>query len=92
MLMPIFSLVDDTVPVIWDTKHNTIVSNESSEIIRFLNTVSGDACSVSFLVIGVLISGLILTYCGDRPSTTNFPRRRPSSIFIRTSSRRRSTT
>jgi glutathionyl-hydroquinone reductase len=28
------------VPVVWDTKHNTIVSNESSEIIRFLNTVS----------------------------------------------------
>jgi putative glutathione S-transferase len=27
-----------TVPVIWDTKEGTIVNNESSEIIRFLNT------------------------------------------------------
>ena len=27
-----------TVPVIWDTKLNTIVNNESSEIIRFLDT------------------------------------------------------
>jgi putative glutathione S-transferase len=27
-----------TVPVIWDTKTNTIVNNESSEIIRFLNS------------------------------------------------------
>jgi putative glutathione S-transferase len=27
-----------TVPVLWDTKTETIVSNESSEIIRFLNT------------------------------------------------------
>ena len=27
-----------TVPIIYDTKENTIVSNESSEIIRFLNT------------------------------------------------------
>jgi glutathionyl-hydroquinone reductase len=46
--MTSFSLVDDIVPVIWDTKHNTIVSNESSEIIRFLNTVSGDACCPYF--------------------------------------------
>lgn len=27
-----------TVPVIWDTKTETIVNNESSEVIRFLNT------------------------------------------------------
>lgn len=27
-----------TVPVVWDTKHNTIVNNESSEVIRFFNT------------------------------------------------------
>ncbi|WFD44777.1 glutathionyl-hydroquinone reductase [Malassezia psittaci] len=27
-----------TVPVIWDTKHNTIVNNESAEVIRFLDT------------------------------------------------------
>ena len=27
-----------TVPVLWDTHHRTIVNNESSEIIRFLNT------------------------------------------------------
>ena len=27
-----------TVPVIWDTKHNTIVNNESSEIIRFIDS------------------------------------------------------
>ena len=27
-----------SVPVLWDKKHKTIVSNESSEIIRMLNT------------------------------------------------------
>lgn len=27
-----------TVPVVWDKKNNTIVNNESSEIIRFMNT------------------------------------------------------
>ena len=27
-----------TVPVFWDTKHETIVNNESSEIIRIFNT------------------------------------------------------
>jgi putative glutathione S-transferase len=27
-----------TVPVIWDTKTDTLVNNESSEVIRFLNT------------------------------------------------------
>lgn len=27
-----------TVPVVWDKKENTIVNNESSEIIRFFNT------------------------------------------------------
>jgi putative glutathione S-transferase len=27
-----------TVPVLWDKKRNTIVNNESSEIIRMLNT------------------------------------------------------
>jgi putative glutathione S-transferase len=27
-----------TVPILWDKKHNTIVSNESSEIIRMLNS------------------------------------------------------
>ena len=27
-----------TVPVLWDKKNDTIVNNESSEIIRFLNT------------------------------------------------------
>lgn len=27
-----------TVPVVWDTKHSTIVNNESSEVIRDLNT------------------------------------------------------
>jgi putative glutathione S-transferase len=27
-----------TVPVLWDRKHSTIVNNESSEIIRFLNS------------------------------------------------------
>ncbi|MDA4633139.1 glutathione S-transferase family protein, partial [Escherichia coli] len=27
-----------TVPVLWDKQQNTIVSNESSEIIRMLNT------------------------------------------------------
>ena len=40
-----------TVPVLWDKKNNTIVSNESSEIIRMFNTAfdgigasSGDFC------------------------------------------------
>src|SRR5690606_37850377 len=36
-----------TVPVLWDRKHETIVSNESSEIIRMLNSafdaIGGDA-------------------------------------------------
>jgi putative glutathione S-transferase len=27
-----------TVPILWDTKHHTIVNNESSEIIRMLNS------------------------------------------------------
>lgn len=49
-----FSACDDIVPVIWDTKHNTIVSNESSEIIRFLNTVSSEAVPFAFLTTGAL--------------------------------------
>lgn len=31
-----------TVPVLWDKKHQTIVNNESSEIIRILNTAFND--------------------------------------------------
>ena len=31
-----------TVPVLWDKKQNTIVNNESSEIIRILNTAFND--------------------------------------------------
>lgn len=31
-----------TVPVLWDTKHNTIVNNESSEIIQMLNNLFND--------------------------------------------------
>ena len=31
-----------TVPILWDTKTNTIVSNESSEIIRMLNSAFDD--------------------------------------------------
>ncbi|MBU2864647.1 glutathione S-transferase family protein [Reinekea forsetii] len=31
-----------TVPVLWDKKHNTIVSNESSEIIRMFNSAFDD--------------------------------------------------
>jgi glutathionyl-hydroquinone reductase len=31
-----------TVPVLWDTKHETIVNNESAEIIRILNTAFND--------------------------------------------------
>ena len=31
-----------TVPVFWDTKHRTIVNNESSEIIRFMDTAFQD--------------------------------------------------
>lgn len=34
-----------TVPVLWDTKEQTIVNNESSEIIRFLNTEFNDLIS-----------------------------------------------
>lgn len=34
-----------TVPVIWDKKGETIVSNESSEVIRFLNTGFNDSLS-----------------------------------------------
>jgi putative glutathione S-transferase len=34
--MPFFSRF--TVPVLWDKKFNTIVNNESSEIIRIFNT------------------------------------------------------
>lgn len=33
-----------TVPVLWDKKTKTIVSNESSEIIRMLNTEFNDFC------------------------------------------------
>ncbi len=31
-----------TVPVLWDTKHETIVNNESSEIIQMLNSEFND--------------------------------------------------
>lgn len=31
-----------TVPVLWDKKHETIVNNESSEIIRIFNTAFND--------------------------------------------------
>lgn len=31
-----------TVPVLWDTKHNTIVNNESSEVIQMLNNLFND--------------------------------------------------
>jgi len=31
-----------TVPVLWDKKHNTLVNNESSEIIRMFNTAFND--------------------------------------------------
>lgn len=31
-----------TVPVLWDKKHQTIVNNESSEIIRIFNTAFND--------------------------------------------------
>lgn len=31
-----------TVPILWDKKHNTIVSNESSEIIKMLNSEFND--------------------------------------------------
>ena len=34
-----------TVPVLWDKKNGTIVSNESSEIIRMLNSEFGDLAS-----------------------------------------------
>ena len=33
-----------TVPVIWDKKQRTIVNNESSEIIRMLNTEFNEFC------------------------------------------------
>ena len=31
-----------TVPVFWDKKLNTVVNNESSEVIRFLNSEFND--------------------------------------------------
>ena len=34
-----------TVPVVWDKKNQTIVNNESSEIIRFFNTAFNDQLS-----------------------------------------------
>ena len=33
-----------TVPVLWDKKKKTIVNNESSEIIRMLNTEFNEFC------------------------------------------------
>lgn len=33
-----------TVPVLWDKQENTIVNNESSEIIRMLNSEFNDFC------------------------------------------------
>ncbi len=35
---PKFPDGEETVPVLWDTKHKTIVNNESAEIIRMLDT------------------------------------------------------
>lgn len=34
-----------TVPILWDKKNNTIVNNESSEIIRIFNTEFNDLIS-----------------------------------------------
>jgi glutathionyl-hydroquinone reductase len=31
-----------TVPILWDTKHKTVVNNESSEIIRIINSEFND--------------------------------------------------
>jgi putative glutathione S-transferase len=31
-----------SVPIFWDKKHGTIVNNESSEIIRFINSEFND--------------------------------------------------
>ncbi len=48
LMHQIYTLADSnftgrvTVPVIWDTQTNTIVSNESSEIIRMLNSAFDD--------------------------------------------------
>lgn len=36
-----------TVPVLWDKKHNTIVNNESSEIIRMLNSAFNEFTEVT---------------------------------------------
>jgi len=37
-----------TVPILWDSKQNTIVSNESSEIIRMFNQLDGDQSCLDF--------------------------------------------
>ena len=47
--LSLFHVVSDydgryTVPVLWDKKQNKIVSNESSEIIRMLNSEFNEFC------------------------------------------------
>jgi putative glutathione S-transferase len=42
MYVEIFCAYRFTVPVLWDKKNNTIVNNESSEIIRMFNTAFND--------------------------------------------------
>ena len=45
-LYPVLLLLQGrfSVPVLWDKKTNTIVSNESSEIIRMLNSEFNEFC------------------------------------------------
>lgn len=42
-----------TVPIVWDKKKETIVSNESAEIIRFLNTAFNDQIAPEFSKIDI---------------------------------------
>lgn len=47
-----------TVPVLWDKKTSTIVNNESSEIIRMLNSEFNDLLPKNFASVDLYPEGL----------------------------------